>query len=131
MKVSKNFTLAEFTHSATAVKQGIDNAIPDLYIPNVISLCYNVLQPLRDYLGKPITITSGYRSYELNVVVGGVPTSDHRTAHAGDFTTEDLEKAFNYIKNNLQFTQLIWYRTRGFLHVSYHANNLKKQVLYK
>ena len=130
MKLSNNFSLAEFQDSATAKKNGIDNTIPDICKPNLISLCNNVLQPLRDYMGTAITVTSGYRSNELNALLGGVPTSHHRTGHAADIIPTDIEKAFNYIKNNLSFTQLIWYKTKGFLHVSYQLGNLKKQVLF-
>ena len=129
MKLSNNFNLVEFSISATALSKGIDNTVPEVCIPNLFTLCTKILQPLRDHLGTPIIISSGYRSNELNTAVGGVPTSHHRTGHAADIKVTNQEKAFNFIKDNLQFTQLIWYKSRNFLHVSYEAGNLKQEII--
>ena len=130
MRLSENFTLAEFEHSDFAEAQGIDNTVPDELVPNLQALATNVLQPLRDYMGSAITVNSGYRCKELNALVGGVQTSHHLQGYAADIVPKDLDKAFNYIRENLPFTQLIYYMKRGFLHVSYIPTQLRKEVLY-
>lgn len=95
-------------------------------------LVENVLDPLREWYGKPITVNSGYRCPELNQAVGGARTSQHVRGEAADITAgnKQLNKLlFDYIKNNLPFTQLIWENGGLWIHVSYNKNNLKKQVL--
>lgn len=73
---TKNFSQAELERSSRASKAGIDNSIPAKYIDNAQELL-NGLQVIRDALGKPIQITSGYRCEKLNKLVGGVPNSSH------------------------------------------------------
>ena len=76
MKLSKNFTLEELIRSNTAERMGIDNVPKDeKVVENLRSLCLEVLQPLRDYVGAPVHINSGYRCPELNMTVGGVKKS--------------------------------------------------------
>jgi len=123
MNLTQHFTLEEFERSATATKNGIDNSIPQELIPSIQNLCEQVLEPLRQHIGKPITITSGYRSKELNNLIGGSPTSQHLTGQAADFvlpSTALMHKCFTYIKENCTFDQLIWERsgTTKWLHVS-------------
>lgn len=76
MKLTKNFSLEEF-----ACKDG--TAVPGEFLCNVTKLAQN-LQALRDYLGKPIIINSGYRSPRYNTKIGGAPGSKHKLAQAGD-----------------------------------------------
>ena len=76
--LTKSFTLEELTYSDTAKKFGINNKPTQQVINNLKILCENVLQPLRDYLGKPINVTSGYRSPEVNKRVGGAVDSQGR-----------------------------------------------------
>ena len=66
------FTFQEFERSATAIRHGIDNTIPEQAKKNIAILVDNVLDPLRSWWGKPIIVTSGYRNTELNRLVGGV-----------------------------------------------------------
>lgn len=82
--LSKSFTLEEFIHSNTAVRRGIANTPLDWHIANMRALCVNVLQPLRDFLDEPIHISSGFRSKELNDIVGGSETSQHSIGEAAD-----------------------------------------------
>ena len=84
MRLSKNFTLEELTYSATAARKGIDNTPSEKEINALKRLCTNVLQPIRDEYGMPIVITSGYRCKELNSLVGGAPSSQHRYGEAAD-----------------------------------------------
>lgn len=77
IKLSKNFTLNEMNHSATAIRRKIDNTPNEQVIKCLKELCQNVLQPIRDKIKKPITVTSGYRCEKLNNAVGGAKTSQH------------------------------------------------------
>lgn len=80
MKVgTKNFSQYELERSSKAEKYGIKNTIPQQYLNNAQDLL-NALQLIRDALGKPIKITSGYRCEKLNLIVGGVPNSSHTKA---------------------------------------------------
>lgn len=132
--ISKNFSYEEFEKSNTAKEQGIDNKIPDNLKPNISALVKNVLQPARDWINNPINISSGYRSKKLNTAIGGVSNSQHLEGEAADIVTSDNAKLFNYIKNNLQFDQLIWeYGDSSqpeWIHVSYKRDgNNRNQVL--
>lgn len=86
IKLSKNFTLNEMIHSATAIRRKIDNTPNEQVIKCLKELCQNVLQPIRDKIKKPITVTSGYRCEKLNNAVGGAKTSQHRYGQAADIT---------------------------------------------
>ena len=82
MKLSKNFTYEELCHSGVAERKGLKNRPKTkeeerVVIENLKALCMEVLQPLRDYLGKPVVISSGYRSEEVDRMVGGVKGSQH------------------------------------------------------
>lgn len=130
----KYFKLKEFTASPTASRLGMANDPDPASTYNLIQLVSKVLDPAREYLCRPITITSGYRSQKLNEAVNGVPTSQHRTGHAADITCEPskLPSLYDYIANNLEFDQLIYYRKRNFIHVSYvtHRKN-RQQIIIK
>lgn len=83
----KYFTFNEFERSDTAYRHAIDNSIPDNAKTNIAKLVDNVLDPLREAWGKPLTVTSGYRCPALNKAVGGVATSMHLSGSAADITT--------------------------------------------
>lgn len=113
MRLSKNLTLAEVTKSATAIKNGISNDPTIEHMKNLKALAENIFQPLRDHFGKPIGVTSGYRSQALNDLIGGASGSQHSKGEALDFDADvfgGLEnwQLFEYIKNHLEFDQLIW-----------------------
>ena len=88
MRLTEHFDLSEFTRSATAERHNIDNTIPEQYIPDIKRICEEVLEPLREYIGNPITISSGYRCPELNKLVGGVRNSQHKFGRAVDICTQ-------------------------------------------
>ena len=67
----KYFTIAELCKSDTADRKGIDNRCKKEHVANLTALVDNVLDPLREAYGKPITINSGFRSPALNKAVGG------------------------------------------------------------
>lgn len=131
MNLTKNFTLSEFTYSDTARAFGIKNIPEQAAINNLKALCAKVLQPLRDGLGVPIIITSGYRCPLLNKKVGGAPTSQHQYGQAADIVVakKNLKDVFNYIKNNLPFDQLLFERskTAQWVHVSYKADGKNRK----
>ena len=91
MQLSENFRLKEFIESQTADQQGIDNRPDWEAVINLRNLCREVLQPLRDYEGKPIHVNSGYRCPELNEAVHGVGDSQHLYGEAADIHLPDKE----------------------------------------
>lgn len=137
IKLSRNFTLEELTASTTAKHHGIGNTPSAQEIVCLTALAQNVLQPLREWWGKPITIGSGYRSAALNKAVGGVNNSQHMKGQAVDlFIDGDKTKGqrwFNYIRDHLPFDQLIWeHNTKGtyWVHVSFDPYGCnRKQVI--
>jgi zinc D-Ala-D-Ala carboxypeptidase len=137
MKLSPHFSLSEFTKSQQAVRRNIDNTPSLTVIDNLQLLVDNVLQPVRLNYGRPVSISSGYRSPHLNVAVGGSPTSDHCLGMAADIEIlgVDNRELANYIRYNLKYTQLIleFYTDgvpdSGWVHVSYDKDNLKCEVL--
>ena len=126
MNLSQHVTIAEFEHTS----HNISNKMNDVQIASATLLCTKVFEPLRLYLGRAITISSGYRSPALNRAVGGSATSQHKKAEAMDIKIG--AKGFHYIKDNLEFDQLIWEfgtdHEPQWVHVSYSKNN-RKQVL--
>jgi hypothetical protein len=137
MNISKNFTLSELIKSADAIRKGLDNFPSQQVVDNLTLLATNVLQPVRDYYARPITINSGYRSVAVNASVGGSTTSDHCKGMAADIEIAGIDNAVlaQYISTTYKFTQVIleFYTpgigSSGWVHVSYDANNLKGQVL--
>lgn len=129
MKLSKNFTLDEFTKSETAAKLRIDNTPPKEAVENLTALCVELLQPLREIYGKPMQISSGYRCEALNKAVGGVATSDHRLGKSADVKCENPRKLLELlVSTGLSWDQAILYP--AFLHLSYRKGANRKQVLY-
>lgn len=136
-QISKNFTLEELRDSATAKKLGIINAPGVGEVCAMCALVHQVLQPLRDAMGEPIKIGSGYRCTRLNKAVGGVGNSQHTRGQAADLCIDgDLTKGkrwFEWIKAHCQFDQLIWeHNAKGsyWVHVSYCADGRnRRQVI--
>lgn len=129
----KYFSFQEMERSDTAVRYAIDNSIPENLKNNVARLVDNVLDPLREAWGRPLTVSSGYRCPALNRAVGGSATSHHMKGMAADITTgnnADNRRLFQLIINlGLPFTQLIDERDFSWVHVSYDPENVKRQVL--
>ncbi|MDA3879130.1 MAG: D-Ala-D-Ala carboxypeptidase family metallohydrolase [Prolixibacteraceae bacterium] len=133
MRLSKNFELSEFRRSATAIEKGIDNTIKGSYsINNLKNLCENILQPLRDEIGR-VDITSGYRSKELNEAVGGVWNSMHRFGLAADITSPSMATydLYKFMKSNFDFDQLIAEKNDNgdeWVHVSLYPENRSESL---
>ena len=134
MNLTNNFTLDELTNSTTARLLNIDNTPSKDIINNLTELCETLLQPIRDKYGKPIIVSSGYRSEALNKAVGGVKTSQHRFGQAADIKAADgnNKALWNVIKGMIekgeikQFGQLIDEKKLSWIHIS---TGNKKQIL--
>lgn len=127
MKLSKSFSLEEFTTSQAAARMGRQVVVPaDLY-PNLVRLAQDVLQPLRDAIGRPMVILSGYRPGWLNVEVGGSKTSEHCDARAADIFVPGvpvIEICRRIQAMRLPFNELI-YEFGSWAHVSVPPDGLK------
>jgi hypothetical protein len=138
MQLSKHFELAEFIRSSTAKRAGISNMPTDAHLENIKLLCEKVLEPIRIHFARPIILSSGYRSAALNRAVGGSSSSQHCSGEAADIDMDGTNvtnaQIFNYIKDNLEFDQLIWEfgtdTNPNWVHVSYESNGRqRKQIL--
>ncbi|WP_396189742.1 D-Ala-D-Ala carboxypeptidase family metallohydrolase [Flavobacterium sp.] len=137
MNLSANFTLAELTHSDTAIKHKLDNTPGETEVVNLKTLCENVLQKVRDHYKKAVKVNSGFRHPLVNAAVRGSKVSDHCFGQAADIEIMGLSnpELAQWIIDNLDFTQVIleFYKqgdpNSGWVHVSYVPGNLKKEVL--
>ena len=139
--LSKNFTLEELIYSGKAKTLGIDNTPGQKEIENLEKLATKILQPIRDKYGKPIKVTSGYRSPSVNSAVGGAKTSQHLDGEAADiFVGEDNSKLFQLIKDMIEkgeiiCGQLIWEygnkKQPRWIHISLPGVKFKNQIIYK
>lgn len=91
MNLSENFTLAEMTTSQEAVRAGLKNAPNAQQVAALRALCETVLQPLRDRIGRPLVVSSGFRSVTLNRRIGGSATSQHCKGEAADIMVPGME----------------------------------------
>ena len=129
IQLSPNFSLSELTHSQTAIENAIDNTLDEKSLENL----KNLLQPLRDKLGKPIHVTSGYRCEELNRLVVGVPTSQHTKGEAADcYCTDGPEFLLQVLLDSgLEFDQAIVYKRKKFLHLSLKRGGGNRKMVVK
>lgn len=139
MNLSKNLTLAEVTNSATAKRLGIDNKPTPEHLANLKNVAVHIFQPIRDHFNCPINVSSGYRCAALNKAVpGSSATSQHSTGEALDIDNDGMpvnnKMIFDFIRENLEFDQLIWEygnsKSPDWVHVSYESSGKqRKQVL--
>lgn len=131
--MGKYFDIKELCHSDTANAKGIDNTPTEDVKANLEALIENVLDPVREWYGKPIYVNSGYRCPELNKAVGGVNNSQHVNGQAADidvFDEKENKKIFDYIVNYLNFDQCLWENNGAWIHVSYkREGGNRKQAL--
>lgn len=133
MKITEHFTLEELTKSATATRLGLDNTPTPEAIQALTHLATEVLEPARLAYGLPISVSSGYRSPQLNRHVGGSPTSQHMRGEAVDITATDMRALFRILWRTTPFDQLIWEhgddQQPQWIHVSYcHGRAPRRQV---
>jgi hypothetical protein len=140
MKLSEHLDLSEVIRSESAKRNGISNMPTAEHIENFKVLAEKVFQPIREHFRCPIHISSGYRSKELNASIGGSLTSQHCSGEAIDIDMDGTPNGvtnrmvFDYIKDNLEFDQLIYEfgdsNNPDWVHVSYESSGKqRKQVL--
>ena len=130
-RISEHITYKEAVRSNTALRLNINNIPNDYEISNMVGIASNVFEPLREYVGGPIKINSMFRSEALNRAIGGSSRSQHCQGRAIDlddtFGHKTNAEMFNYIKNNLNFDQLIWEfgddTNPDWVHVSFVSND--------
>lgn len=128
----KYFSLQELIDTSVTT---LANNIPNWdSLENLLVLCEKILDPLRDAFGKPLFVNSGYRSNFVNEAVGGVSTSQHKLGCAADISVHSdcsLSELFELVQElHLPFDQLIYYKKRLFIHVSW-SPALRSQVIVR
>jgi len=137
MKLSENFTLDELTKSQEAIRLGIPNEPSDEHITNLILLCKNILQPIRNHFKIPVSISSGYRSAALCEAIGSSSASQHTKGQAADFEIFGVHNkdVSDWIVKNFEYDQCIlefWTPedpNSGWIHCSYNDAGNRKQYL--
>ena len=136
--VSKNISYKEATHSSTAKRLGIDNTPTSDQFSNMIYVAENVFQPIREHFGVPIYLSSFFRSEALNKAIRGASNSSHTKGEAMDLDADvygiiNNADIFNFVKDNLEFDQLIWEfgddRCPAWVHISLNKRNNRNQIL--
>lgn len=132
----KYFSIAEFLRSDAADKHQVSNMPADeellAVLININALVNNVLDPLRTMIGRPIIITSGYRSQQVNELVGGSKTSQHMEGKAADihvqgFSPGQMGTVYGIIQIYFDFDQLIFYPHKNIIHVSWNEGKNRKE----
>lgn len=130
--ISKHINYIEATHSPTAVNLGINNNPNETQLEAMKLVAEKCFEPLRTWYNKPIKINSFFRSDLLNRAVKGSLTSQHKKGEAIDIdagSKEENKKLFEYIKNHLDFDQVINEYNYSWVHVSYSKVKNRKQIL--
>ena len=133
-RISKHISYKEAVGSNYAKQKGIKNKPNEEQVENMKLLAEEVFEPLREWVDAPIKVNSMFRSLELNTALKGSKTSSHMKGEAMDITSmggkSNLEM-FHWIKDNLEFDQLIWEfgSEPKWLHVSFNKDKNRKQVL--
>ena len=126
-KISKHISYKEGVYSTTAIRKGLDNTPPEIYLNNMREVAEQIFEPLRGWVGGPIKINSFYRGPKLNKAIGGSKKSQHCKGQAMDIDDNyghaTNAEMFYWIKDNLNFDQLIWEfgddDNPNWLHISY------------
>lgn len=136
----KYFSITEFFESDVAEKHQVNN-IPDdeqlsQVLGNIRALALNVLDPLRAMIGRPIIITSGYRSQRVNELVGGSKTSQHLSGKAADihvqgYTPQQMNAVYQTIQTYYDFDQLIFYPSKNIIHISWNGGKNRQESWVK
>ena len=132
----KYFSIAEFLRSDAAEKHQVSNIPSDeellAVLTNINALVNNILDPLRAMIGRPIIITSGYRSKRVNELVGGSIFSQHMSGKAADihvqgYTPEQMDMVYRTIQMYHDFDQLIFYPSKNIIHVSWNGDKNRQE----
>ena len=118
--ISEHIAYAEAIHSNTAKRKCIDNTPSPTHVETMKKTAEKIFEPLRKFVNGPIKITSMFRSAALNEAIGGAKSSQHMKGQAMDLTNAEM---YYWIKENLNFDQLIWEfgtdTNPNWIHVSY------------
>lgn len=132
-RLQANFSLSEFVRSDLAVRQGIDNRPTGIEMTHVRTVLAPGMQRVRNVLGVPVHITSGYRCPELNRALGGAPLSQHLQGLAADFVAPEFgspRSIARFLRDNaelIRFDQLIF--EGSWVHASFVDGRPRNQVL--
>lgn len=140
MKLSKYVSIGEVTYSDTAKRKGIDNTPTAEHLENLKVICTEVFDKVREHFAVPLYISSGYRGKELNAAIKGSASSDHCKGRALDLDQDyrgngvTNRQVFDYIKDNLEYDQLIAEGSNGkgdllWVHVGYRKGENRNQTL--
>ena len=135
MKLSNNLSVKEVMKSNTAKRFGIDNRPTIEHLQNLKAIALNIFQPARNHFKKPIFVSSGYRSEDLNEKIGGSKTSQHSKGQALDLDAHTFggltnKELFDFISEHLEFDQIIWEfgtdEEPDWVHVSYVSSGINR-----
>ena len=139
--ISKHISYHEGTYSQTGVRRDLDNTPDDSQLKRMEEVAENLFEPLREWVGGPIKINSFFRGEPVNTVIGGSRKSQHMKGQAIDiddtFGHKTNAEMYHYVKDNLDFDQLIWEfgtdENPNWLHISWvsHRPNRKKLTVAK
>ena len=140
--ISKHISYKEATHSNTALRRNLDNTPNDEQLKRMEEVAENLFEPLREWVGGPIKVNSFFRGKAVNTAIGGSRTSQHMKGQAIDiddtFGHKTNAEMYYYIKDNLDFDQMIWEfgddKNPNWIHISWvsHRPNRKKlTIAYK
>jgi len=137
MKISEHISMKEALRSNTAKRLGIDNMPDNDTLVTMQITAQHIFEPLRNKFNEPIYISSFYRSPELNKAIGGSTSSQHCKGEAIDiddvYSKASNADFFNYIKDKLEFDQLIWEfgddENPAWVHVSYNLGKNRMRIL--
>ena len=134
--ISEHVSYKEGIYSDTALRRGLDNTPNDEQLKCMEEIAENVFEPLREWVGGPIKVNSFFRGKPVNTAIGGYRKSQHMKGQAMDiddvFGYKTNAEMYHYIKDSLDFDQLIWEfgddENPDWIHVSYvsHRPNRKK-----
>jgi hypothetical protein len=141
MQLSKHLSLVEVTRSETAKRRGINNQPTAEHLENFKLLAEKVFEPIREHFKVPIHISSGYRSKALNTAIKGSLSSQHCSGEAIDIDMDGSangvtnKMVFDFIKDNLNFDQMIWEfgtdKNPDWVHVSYESTGKQRKQILK
>jgi zinc D-Ala-D-Ala carboxypeptidase len=139
--ISKHISYKEATHSATALRRDLDNTPNDEQLKCMEEVAENLFEPLREWVGGPIKVNSFFRGEPVNTAIGGSKKSQHMKGQAIDiddtFGYKTNAEMYHYIKDNLDFDQMIWEfgddKNPNWIHISWvsHRPNRKKLTIAK
>ena len=139
--ISKHISWHEGTYSRTGERKDLDNTPNEKQLKCMKEVANNLFEPLREWVGGGIKINSFFRGKPVNTAIGGSTRSQHMKGQAIDiddtFGHKTNAEMYHYIKDNLDFDQLIWEfgdnENPNWLHISWvsHRPNRKKLTIAK